>query len=330
VRGRMLLAMTWPDDPAIPVDWLFDEVYEPGLDTSNTSTDWINLYTTDNPNLDQGAIAETAGRMSDEVRRVRIYGEPIRFSNRVHPLFTDQDQWWCFPCGKTIVPSDGKCRHCSSSTITKFCHVGDHPPSQSWPTIWIVDPHPRKPHMFSWWQIDPKDDLYLICEGECSGDPTDVRMMCDDVESRLGIKVTHRYIDPNMGKSPSSSKRGITWQDEFQAAGLVCDLADDSGVGRKRIDEYLKPDPNTLEPRIKIDRSCQTTIFQMKRYVWDDFKSSLEKAQKQIAKDKNDDFPTMMKYLLNTDPNFNFASMGAPMIRRISRPTSSRSMGAHR
>jgi hypothetical protein len=31
VDGRlMLLAMTWPDDPSIAVDWLYDEVYEPG------------------------------------------------------------------------------------------------------------------------------------------------------------------------------------------------------------------------------------------------------------------------------------------------------------
>ena len=43
VDGRMMLAMTWPDDPSINVDWLYNEVYEPirychvqGFETSNS------------------------------------------------------------------------------------------------------------------------------------------------------------------------------------------------------------------------------------------------------------------------------------------------------
>ncbi len=51
VDGRLMLAMTWPDDPAIPVDWIFDEIYEPGEDPTNDRVEWINLFTTDNPQL---------------------------------------------------------------------------------------------------------------------------------------------------------------------------------------------------------------------------------------------------------------------------------------
>jgi hypothetical protein len=320
VSGRMFLAMTWPDDPSIPVDWLFDEVYEKATGVNkDPNTDWFNLFTTDNPYLNQDAVALQADAWSDEVRQVRIYGQPIRFGNRVHRLFTDQTLTWCFPCGRTTSPVDGKCSQCASSTLTEFNHVGEYEPVPNWPTVWLLDPHPRKPHMFSWWQVSPHDDLYQIAEGECDGDPTDVAMLCAEREEQMGVTVTHRFVDPNMGRSPASSKRGITWQNEFEAAGLLCDLADDSDVGRKRIDDYLRPDTDTLEPRIHIDYRCTKSIHQLKRYVWDDYRKNLEKAQKQVPKDKNDDYPTLMKYLLNTDPTFNFMSLGAPFIRRMKR-----------
>jgi len=317
VRGRMMLAMTWPDDPSIPVDWIFDEVYEPGEDTTNNTVDWINLYTTDNPNLDQEAIKIQESQWDEQTSNVRLRGQPIRFSNRVHQLFTDQTQTWCFACGRTVIAHSGKCGRCESSTIVEFNHVGDHPPAANWPTIYLVDPHPRKPHMMAWWQVTPQDDLVQVAEAVCEGDPTDVRLLCDAVEGDMGLSVSWRYIDPNMGRSPASSKRGVTWQDEFDTAGLHCDLADDSGVGRKRIDEYLKPDPHTLAPRIAIDSSCTQSIFQMKRFVWDDYRKTLERDLKQIPKPKNDDFPTLTKYLLNSDPSFTFAAMGAPIFRKF-------------
>jgi len=328
VRGQMMLAMTWPDDPAIAVDWLFDKVYEPAM-SDDPNIAWFNLYTQDNPNLDQGAVALQESMWSEEESKVRLRGEPIRFSNRVHQLFTDQTQTWCFPCGKPIYPVEGRCKHCESSIMTEFNHVTDVMPSPSWPTIYLLDPHPRKPHMMAWWQISPQDDLFQVAEAECEGDPTDVKILCDALEGDMSLDVTHRFIDPNMGKSPASSKRGITWQDEFSDAGLACDLADDSGVGRKRIDEYLRPDPHTLEPRIHIGRNCTKTVMQMKRYVWDDHKRALERDLKQTAKTKNDDFPTLMKYLLNAGLTFQVAKLGAPRIRRMPSTRSSHPTGLH-
>lgn len=318
VRGRMFLAMTWPDDPAIAVDWLFDEVYEPATRAGkDDNIDWFNLYTTDNPNLDQAAIAMQMKKWDAETAKVRIYGQPIRFSNRVHANFTDQDQVWCFPCGKTTVSIEGQCANCDSSTMAPFNHVQEFDANPNWPTVWLLDPHPRKPHMFAWWQISPQDDLWCVAEGECEGDPTDVARQVFDLESNMGLSVSLRYIDPNMGRSPASARRGITWQDEFESAGLRTDLPDDSAVGRKRIDEYLRPDLHTQSPRMHWHPRCQKSIQQMKRYVWSDYKKALEKSQKQLPNDKNDDYPTLAKYLLNTDPSFVYASQGAPVIRRM-------------
>jgi len=317
VGGRMLMAMTFPDDPAIAVDWIFDEVYDPGSPgpNKNPNIEWINLYTTDNRFLNQTAIATQSDAWSEEVRKVRILGQPIRFSNRVHSLFTDITQYWCFSCGKTTLAVENKCSSCAGD-ILSFSHVHEDDPA-TWPTLYVLDPHPRKPHMMMWVQIDPYDDLWQVAELEVEGDCVEVKQACDAVEAELNLNVVRRLIDPNMGASPASSKRGITWRDEFDSAGLYCDLADDSDVGRQRINEYLKPEKTREQPRMHIHHACKNTIYQFKRYVWDDFRQKLEKGIKQKPKQKYDDFPTMWKYLMNSDPDFRYLSGGAPVIRRL-------------
>lgn len=317
VNGRMMLAMTWPDDPSIPVDWLFTEIYDKAQPGPNKvkEVDWINIWTTDNVNLDQTAVAAQAETWPDSVRDVRIYGKPIRFSNRIHPLFTPNSDWWCFSCGKVISPIDGKCM-CGAKDILSFTHVGSFESHSYMPTLWVLDPHPRKAHMFAWIQIGGDDTWWVIREGMVDGDPRQVREFCDKVETDLGLSVVRRLIDPNMGRSPASSVRGVTWQDEFDKVGLTTDLADSSEVGRTRINEMLMPDAATRRPRIMVHSLCERMIFQMTRYVWDDYRQALEKSQKQKAKDKNDDFPTILRYLANSEPTFRNLVDGTRVVHR--------------
>ena len=325
VAGRLLVAMTWPDDPAIPVDWIFDEIYEPGV-AKERGIEWFNIYTTDNRNLDQEAVAAQAGAWSTETRNVRLYGQPIRFSNRVHPVFTDHTQHWCFTCGKTCIAianpggralEEWRCEACGSTQVCEFNHVCEFEPSDRWPTVFVIDPHPRKPHMFLWTMVDPSDDLWVIADGAMDGDPTDVRKITLDMERNLGLNVAHRVIDPNMALSPSSAKRGVNWRDEFDNAGLVCALADDSHVGRERLNQYLKPDAGRWQPRIHVHPRCQSTIHQLKRHVWQDRKLGSERALLQIPKDKDDDYPAMLKYLMNESPSFATLNGSGRVIHRL-------------
>ncbi len=317
VNGTMYLAMTWPDDPSIPVDWIFDEVYEKGREGPNKSPtiDWFELDTRNNPHLDQDAIAVQMGEWSHETRIVRIQGQPIRFSNRIHPLFTDYDTHWCFNCGRVIVPVKGRCE-CQSEDICEFNHVGEFEVAQNWPAVFILDPHPRKPHMFLWALIDPSDDIWVIQDGKVDDDPAGLREYIDDMEESLGLNVQMRLIDPNMGRSPAGSRRDVTWQDEFDTAGLYCDLADDSDVGRGRINEYLKPDPHTLRPRLHVHSRCFDTVQQMKRFTWDEHRKKAEKDLKQKPRDKYSDMPACLRYMFNADPSFSLLHHGAPVIRR--------------
>lgn len=316
VNGRTMLAMTWPDDPSINVDWLYNEVYEPGKSGSDPEISWFELWTTENKNLKQEAVAAQAEKWSTEITNVRIYGRPIRFSNRIHPDFTDGTKTWCFGCGKAVVRVADACGVCGAVRIVDFNHVQEFETSATWPTVFCIDPHPRKPHVMLWVQVDPQDDWWVVADAKCEGDCTDVRKLVDRVETDMGLRTARRLIDPNMGATPSGQRREITWRDEFAAAGLWCDLADDSGVGRQRLNHLFRPDPQTLRPRIVIHPRCKDTIYAVNRYSWADFSKNVDRDQKQEASDKYSDQPSCLKYIANSDPVFNFLRMGAPVLHQ--------------
>ena len=307
--GRMFLPMTWQDDAGIEVDWIFEEIYDPAMDEGNPDFAWVTLSSFDNPHLPQERVAKRASQMSDEERRIRIEGDNLRFSNLIHPMFTDRTKVWCFNCDTDTILTTGPndtpvCSKCQQDDVEPFCHVSEFDSMPNWPCVFIVDPHPRKPHMFQWVLVDPNDDLWQIADGELAEEPIKVAEMAARIEDELGLHVARRLMDPNMGASPCGVSREKTWQTEFAAAGLDCDLADDSGVGRSRLNEYLRCDKNTRCPRIHVHSRCRLTIAQMSKYMWDNFKQDQQRDQKQIPKPKNDDFPNNLKYLVNSDPSF--------------------------
>lgn len=318
MAGRMMLAMTWPDDPSINVDWLYNEVYEPGKTGSDPNIQWLELWTTENQNLNQESVALQAGKWSAEMNAVRIYGRPIRFSNRIHPDFTDNQKTWCLRCQKSIIPVESKCIECGSEQIVEYNHVQDFETGHAWPTVFILDPHPRKPHMFQWIQITPSDDYRVIADGKADEDPVLTKKEVDRIESELGLFVVQRLTDPNMGLTSPGVKRGITWQREFQDAGLNLDLADDSSVGRSRINAWLKPDPHTLRPRLIYHPRCRDSIYQMMRFGWADFSKNVDRDQKQQPKDTYSDYPACTRYFANSGgeagPSFRMLREGAPVL----------------
>ena len=324
VDGRLCLAMTWPDDPAIPVDWIFDEVYEKGVPGPNKdpNIDWLEYDTRDNIHLNIEATLKKAARWSKTTQGVRLQGRPIRFSNLIHPLFTDTTDWWCFKCFEKIAPEasdDGKarCPSCSTQEIGPFCHVLEFDHQPIFPVVCVIDPHPRKPHMLSYFQIDASDDIWQVAELIVEGGVEEVKHEADALEESLKLVVKLSLMDPNMGRSPSSAhNRETTWQDEFGEIGMLFELASDSDIGRGRLNEYLRPDPMTLDPRFHIHSRCNTTISQMKRYAWDDFKRTMDRDIKQTPRDKNDDFPTNIKYLMNYDPSFRVLHDGPVILKR--------------
>lgn len=304
--STMLVSMTWPDNPASPVDWIFDEIYDKGIagPLKDPDVEVINIFSTMNRHLDQAEIAKRASQMSTIERNTRIYGMPIRFTNRIHPDFTDQPKSWCFECGKIVLcTTEGECFECHSKYVTTFCHVEECTPQERGTVFCLLDPHPRKPHFLAWVQVTPAEDYEVIITRQVEGGAEDVRDTVREVEQALKSAFISRLMDPNMGASPSGAKRELTWQTEFDQVGLHFDLADDSAIGRARLNDYLKPDKATMRPRFRIDPSCSDAIFQMKRFVWADHKNQDNKDIAQVPLAKHDDYPALFKYLMNRLPN---------------------------
>jgi len=330
VGGRLLVGMTWPDDPTIPVDFIFDEIYEPGQPgpTKDEDIDCIQLVTTENTNIDQVSVAKSAAKMSEEERACRIGGKPIRFSNLIHPLFTDTDAWWCFTCHGEVLVVEESCTICHGQEVVLYNHVQDFPIDSQWPVIFLLDPHPRKPHMGMWVSVDGNDDYSVLGCLEVNDEPSVLKQHCDAFEREHNLSVVKRLGDRKMLNSYASSKREVNWQDEFAAAGLHLDFADQSDVGRVRLNEYLKPDPHTHRPRIRFrvdpfERDaadamvfdCKRAVFQMKRFCWSDFKHADEKSQKQLANNKYDDYPALGRYLMNELPRCTMLRDGGAIVK---------------
>jgi len=321
--STMLVSMTWPDNPAAPVDWIFDEIYDKGVPgkAKHPDVDVINIFSTMNPHLDQTKVAEAASHMTKLERNTRIYGMPIRFSNRIHPDFTDQEKYWCYECGKiTLANSDDTCSECGTIEIGTYSNVEICLINTDYPCVCLLDPHPRKPHMLAWVQVTPNEDFEVIATLQVEGGAESVRDEVANVEARLQHKYITRIMDPNMGASPSGAKRQVTWQDEFDNVGLHFDLGDDSSVGRARLNDFIKPDRAFRRPRFRMDPSCDDAILQMTRYVWADHKNAENKDISQEPLKKDDDFPTLFKYLMNYMPS---GMQQAPSVYRRDRGTSS-------
>jgi phage terminase large subunit-like protein len=309
VNGRIIIAMTWPDDPSFNCDWIFDEVYERGRPGphKDPNIDWVEISSRENRFIMTEAILSQAERWDARTRASRIEGKPVRFANRIHELFTDSQEYWCFACGKLVLLVSEKpltCRECSGNDVEPFNHVDDFELERSWPVIWVVDPHPRKPHMSIYVAVSPTNELWQVGELEAAVDPSGLRVLCDQFETDFALDVRMRLMDPRMGGQPADAKRERTWLQEFAHAGLPCEPADPSDVGRGLFNEYLQPDWDTRRPRVRIHSRCERTILQLKRFMWDDWRTVDDKSQKQTPKAKYDDYPACWRYVMNAHPDY--------------------------
>lgn len=341
VNGTIYLPMTWPDEPTINVDWLFDEIYDKALPGPNRDPDvaYFQIATASNPNVDQVGVAKqeaSYARVSGALADTRMRGAPIRFSNRVHPLFTDTEDWYCHECGTLTHVEHGVCGRsrrdpvtsepfiCLSPRVHTLAHVREFDFNPGWPVVWVVDPHPRKPHMSAYFALRPDNKVFMVAELEVIGDATDVRVACDDLESTYSMHVRARIGDPRALAWAHGMDRTRTWLDEFHAAGLYVEQArSDMDSGIATVNQWLRPDEYTHAPHLTIHPRCRGARLQLARFMWDDWKGNADKDQKQQTKKKYDDYPGIVRYFANGEYTYHNLLHGMTPVRTINlrRPT---------
>lgn len=323
--GQLMIAFTPPDDEttAWKAAWIYEELYEKGMagPAKDPDIDVFELWTEENRILDAASIETVFKGLSPAQRETRGKGAFMHLGGRIYPIYTDKPRFWCFSCNDIAITDGKTCSRCQNSTVGEFCHfVEPFEHAYSYPCVFILDPHPRKPNMMSWIAIDPSDDWWQIGELEVDGEPTIVRDRIFEFERAHRLNISARLIDPNMAESPahSAGARHITVRNEFDGVGLRCALADDAfDVGMKRVREVLKPDPRTRAPRLHIFNTCPLTNKQLKNYTWQEWgtnQAASQKDPKAVPIAKNDDFPTILRYFANQ--NYTFSGLkhaGKPM-----------------
>ena len=321
VAGQCFIQFTPPDDESASFGaaWVYEELYSKGLPGpgKDPDIDSFTLFTEDNRILDKEDIQQIMKGLTPVQKEVRLRGAFMHLGGRIYKSYTDRPQMWCFQCNDVVLVEKKACLTCQSTDVASFCHLVDPDPYQARnPCIFLMDPHPRKPVMMSWVCIDPYDDWWQVAELEVDGEPIEVRDKVFDLERNLALNVNVRIIDPNMGRSPahSAGRRHVTVAEEFAAVGLRCNdrVSDDFNVGRIRIQQRLKPDPRTKQPRFHVASTCPLTNSHFKKFTWAEWRryTSDEKDPKGVPREKFDDFPKLIGYLANLNPTHSGLKMG--------------------
>jgi len=192
---------------------------------------------------------------------------------------------------------------------------------EEWPVIMGVDPHERKPVYVMYGIVTPDDEIIWFHYLTVRGAPSEIFKVLDKHEAEFpqGRPVL-TLMDPNRGRAIQIN--GRSWDMEFEEQGYSVYLGvDDVHFGHSCVREYLKYDPTDPEskPRMRFSRSCLGKggpIHQMLRYSWDDFHNRKDRDLKEKTKDRNKDFPDIVRYTCVAEPTFSDLKHGPKIIDR--------------
>jgi hypothetical protein len=220
--GRLYLSMTWPDDPTIPVDWIFDQIYDKGV-RARTRPRILTGSSCGPPttvNLNQDAVRTQMGPMGRNRPRMSAFtasrsGSPTA-STRFSPTFRSIGP---ITAGKVIVPETANARKPAPPTLSnsamsrissRHAALADGLYSRSAPA--------QAAHVHV--GADDGPMMTFRCDrGRRNGRrPADLRDYIFRTERRIACKSPTGSWTRTWARPRSSQAREITWQDEFDNA----------------------------------------------------------------------------------------------------------------
>ena len=164
-----------------------------------------------------------------------------------------------------------------------------------------LDPHPRTPHAVLWMAVAPDGTKYIVDEYFQTGV---IEGLAADVHTkRNGKRVVRAIIDPiSVGLDPIT---GTTIQSELLKHGLYYEEASkDLTAGILRVKQALTIRNNRSE--IYVFSTCERTLWEIKRYIWDEWKGGSKDARdpKPKPRDKDDHQMENLYRLLLLEPMY--------------------------
>jgi len=249
-KGIALLTFTPLKEP-----WIYDEL----VTNPDRAVRFINADIRDNPYLDEGAIAEFERSLTDEEKATRIKGGWLFLQGLVYKEFNP-----------------------TTHVIKPFKVPSDY-------TVGVaIDPHPRTEQALLFVAVDEKERAFVVHEKFAYGSPDEIADWIIDYHKHTH-EIDLAIIDP---ASQGDKNRGDTTYDilerRLSAHGITLEF------GSKDLSGGILQVRNALQsrnglPSLYFFDNAHRTIFELTRYVWDDWRHTAgDRSAKQRPRDKDD------------------------------------------
>lgn len=279
--------------------WLFDEIYNSKdkkifsvIADMRHNTERMNPLSHQLVGLKEDAIRKFESKLTEEERETRMHGKFRYLAGRIWK------EW-----DREVHTFDRRIWMANKDNV-----VVDGEPPKHWPRMMLIDPHDRNPHAIIWVACDETMNFKIYREAwlENMTIPEIVKYIKQvEIVSRETIQT--RIMDPNFGPKRYGNT-GLTVRDEFEKAGrdinypVRFNFGDDhKEIARKTVAQLLKYDINKPlsllnHPILTVADDLKELIYQVEHYVWDEFRSGVDRDPKEKPKDINTHFPDLLSY----------------------------------
>ena len=269
----VVMALTPISEP-----WLYTDIYQPGINGENKNIEvFVSTVYENSHNLSAEWLKQFEGSLSEEEKRVRLYGEFASLQGRVFKEF---------------------------SRATNVVRTKPWP--SDWP-VWVcIDPHSRKPSTAVWAGMTKDDELVILEEASAEG-IQELGELINRLEERHKWRVVSRIIDN------SGSARDWSGSTAIDILRTKCNLSfrpvsnEEKNVeeGIFRIKSLLRPEitnNGTKEPKLFIMENCRKVIQDFELYGWKDSRHPEKSGVSEAPKKINDDFIDPVRYIVMQRP----------------------------
>ena len=291
--------------PVNGMTWIYSDIYEKVDIDPNIAV--FHFDTRINPYIDMEILDDLMRGMSEAEMDMRLGGKFVSLSGLIYKEF-----------------------NLETHTIGRF-KIPDE-----WPKICAIDPHPRNPTVVVYMSIAPT--AYFIAECykqkiilDCEITDSEVYIIYDEVYPQNSMLISDtaktmkmkevkdiiRYRMIDSSANTPDPIIGRTLRQEFERHGIRTIIADkDITNGVLKVREKLQKNA------LYIFNDVHNTIWEIRHYVWDDYKIGKDfKDPKEKPRKKRDHAMDCLRYMCSSCPKYDAPQVYQPVRQTINKYT---------